>query len=174
MTNERAEAFRRWLLWASAAINLYLLGASCVLLAVSYPQLAEVGREALPAFHASLSRRLAVAFIVPEFVSFLSMLPLLRWRPEGVPAAPAWWCAALGVAYFALTFGWHLPAHRLLAGGDASAEVMGALLASHAVRTATVALRCGVLGWMVAAAAVSARSGPATSPPAEAGRTGGR
>jgi hypothetical protein len=150
-----SELSRRWLLLASAAIHLYLLGAACLLWAVAYPQLAEVARSELPAFHAALSRRLATAFILPEFLSFFSLLPLLWRRPEAVPAWPVWAAVGLGLVYFALTFGWHLPQHRLLAGGDASPGVMGALMASHAVRTVTVALRCGLLLW-----AVSIRSEP--------------
>ena len=148
---------KRWLLLGCTAINLYLLGAACLLLAVAYPQLGEVGREALPAWHASLSRRLVVAFITPEFLSFLVMLPLLRWRPEGAPASLAWGAVLLGLVYFAITFGWHLPAHRQIAGGDASPEVMGAMLGSHAVRTVALALRCGLLVWMVWAAGVAAQ-----------------
>lgn len=167
MTPERSPGRGRWLLLSGAAINLYLLGAACLLLAAQYPLLAEVAPESLPDFHASLSRRLGVAFILPELLSFFWLLPLLRWRPEGVSAASAWACVALGVAYFAITFGWHLPAHRLLANGDASPAAMGALLVSHAVRTASLALRCGLLSWMVWLA-LSARSDRATSPPAPA------
>jgi hypothetical protein len=143
---------RRWLLMTSAALNLYLLGAACVLWAAQYPQLGEVARNELPAFHAALTRRLPVAFILPEFLSFFSLLPMLWRRVEGVPGWAAWACVALGVAYFGITFGWHLPAHRLLGAGDGSPEVMGALMTSHAVRTVTVALRCGVLAWMISAA----------------------
>ena len=142
----------RWLLLACVAINLYLLGGACLLLAAQYPLLGEVGAAALPAFHASLSRRLGVAFILPEFLAFFSVLPLLRWRPAGVSQAAVWSCVALGGVYFALTFGWHLPAHRLLAAGDASEPVMRALLTSHAVRTASLAMKGGVLLWMVSAA----------------------
>ena len=74
-----------------------------------------------------------------------------RWmwpNPEGVPGWPAWAAVGLGLVYFAITFGWHLPAHGHLARGEAPAEVMGTLMTSHAVRTVTVALRCGVLLWM--------------------------
>src|SRR5207248_7800675 len=112
---------------------------------------AEVARSELPAFHAALTRRLAVAFILPELLSFVSLLPLLWRRLEGVPGWAAWTCVGLGVAYFAITFGWHLPAHRLLAGGDGSPEVMRALLGSHAARTVTVAMRCGLLPWRISA-----------------------
>jgi len=142
------EDSRRWLLLGAAAINLYLLGAACVLWAVVYPQLQDVGRAELPAFHASLTQHLRVAFILPEFLSFFSLVPLLWRRPEGVPGWAAWAVVGLGLVYFAITFAWHLPQHQRLAGGEGSAEVMGALMASHAVRTVTVALRCGLLVWM--------------------------
>lgn len=144
------EDSRQWLLLGATAINLYLLGAACVLWAVVYPQLGEVGQTELPAFHASLTQHLRVAFILPEFLSFFSLVPLLWRRPEAVPGWAAWVVVGLGLVYFALTFLWHLPQHQLLAGGNASPEVMGALMTSHAVRTVTVALRCGVLLWMAA------------------------
>lgn len=147
----------RGFLLSSAAIHFYLLGAACVLWVVQYPQLSEVAKSELPAFHAALTRRLPVAFILPEFLSFFSLLPLLWRRPEGTPGWAAWACVALGVMYFAVTFGWHLPAHQFLASGDNSPEVMGALMGSHAVRTVTVALRCGLLLWMISAAVASRR-----------------
>jgi hypothetical protein len=109
-----------------------------------------VGRAELPAFHASVTQHLRVAFILPEFLSFFSLLPLLWRQPEGVPKWGVWVAVALGLVYFAITFRWHLPQHQRLAGGDASPEVMGVLMASHAVRTVTVALRCAVLLWLVA------------------------
>jgi len=146
------EGWRRWLLLGATAINLYLLGGACLLWAVVYPQLGEARPADLPAFHALVTGRLRLAFIVPEFLSFFALIPLLWRRPEGVPGWPAWVAFGLGLAYFGLTFGWHLPAHGHLARGDASAEVMGALMTSHAVRTVTVALRCGVLLWMASAA----------------------
>ncbi|HYV49661.1 MAG TPA: hypothetical protein VFA20_32610 [Myxococcaceae bacterium] len=135
----------------ATALNLYLLGGACLLWAVVYPQFGEAGPE-LPALHASVTGHLRLAFIVPELLSFFAMVPLLWRRPEGVPAWPAWVAVGLGLAYFAITFGWHLPAHGRLARGDASAEVMGALMTSHAVRTVTVALRCGALLWMASVA----------------------
>lgn len=140
-----------WLLLACTAVNLYLLGAATLLQAVQYPLLGEVGSAALPALHASLSRRLGLPFILPEFLAFLTVLPLLRLRPPRVPAWAVWACVVLGVVYFAVTFGWHLPAHKLLAGGDDSPGTLQLLLTSHAVRTASLALKCGLLGWMTVA-----------------------
>jgi hypothetical protein len=145
------DGWRTWLLLGSTAINVYLLGAACLLWAVVYPGFGDVGRAELPAFHALVTGRLRVAYILPELLSVLVLVPLLWRRPEGVPAWGAWVALGLGLVYLAITFAWHLPVHRALAGGDASAEVMGALMASHAVRTVTVALRCGVLLWMVSA-----------------------
>lgn len=104
----------------------------------------------LPAFHASLTRRLGVAFILPEFLSALSPLLLLWSRPEQVPVSAVWLCVGLGAGWMGLTFSWHLPVHRLLAQGDASAQVMRTLLSSHATRTLVQALKCGLLLWMAA------------------------
>jgi len=131
------------------AINLYLLGAACLLLATDYPLLAEV-QSRLPAFHASLSRRLGLAFILPEFLAALAPLLLLWRRPEQVPVSTVWLCVALGAGWMALTFAWHLPVHRLLAQGNVAPEVMRTLLSSHGTRTVLQALKCGLLLWMVA------------------------
>ena len=140
------------LLLGVTAINLYLFGAACLLLATSYPQLAEVGAEALPAFHASLSRRLALAFILPEFLSALSPLVLFWRRPASVSQGMVWLCLGLGMAWLVLTFTWHLPMQPLLAKGNASPEVMHTLLTSHAVRTVLQAFKCGLLLWLVSRA----------------------
>jgi len=142
-------ATRTWILLGVTAINLYLLGAACLLLATDYPLLAEV-QQGLPAFHASLSRRLGMAFILPEFLSALSPFLLLWQRPAQAPLGAVWICVALGLLWMALTFTWHLPVHRLLASGDASPAVMSRLLTSHAVRTVFQVLKCGVLLWLVA------------------------
>jgi hypothetical protein len=130
------------------AINLYLLGGACLLLATSYPQLAEVG-AGLPAFHASLSRRLALAFILPEFLAALSPLLLFWRRPANLSQGMVWLCLGLGMAWLVLTFTWHLPVQPLLAKGDASPEVMHTLLTSHAARTVLQAFKCGLLLWLV-------------------------
>jgi hypothetical protein len=140
---------KTWLLLGCMAINLYLLGAACLLQATDYPLLAEV-QVGLPAWHASLARRLGLAFIVPEFLSALAPLLLLWRRPEQVPVSAVWLCVALGAGWMVLTFTWHLPAQYLVAQGNASPEVMRPLLASHATRTVLQALKCGLLLWMVA------------------------
>lgn len=141
-----------WLLLLYAALNLYLLGGALMLQAVQYPLLGEVSAASLPALHAAFSRRLGGVFVLPEFLAFLGAIPLLRLRPPSVPAWSVWACLLSGAAYFIVTFGWHLPLHRLLARGDASASVMASLLISHGVRTASLALKCGLLLWMLKAA----------------------
>lgn len=140
-----------YMLLACTALNLYLLGAATLLGRVSYPLMAEAGRAALPVLHTALNRRLGLVFIAPEFLAFLAVLPLFWLRPARVAIGSVWLCVALGVAYFVVTFGWHLPAHKLL-DGDTSDQAMRTLLVSHAVRTILVALKCGLLLWMLARA----------------------
>jgi hypothetical protein len=106
MAPERGQAMARWYLLGSAAFHFYLLGAACLLWAVPYPQLGQVARSELPAFHEELTGRLPVAFILPEFLSFFSLLPMLWRRVEGVPGWAVWACVALGVAYFGTTGSW--------------------------------------------------------------------
>lgn len=140
--------FARWLLLSCTAVNLYLLGAACLLQFVGYPLLLEAGNSALPTLHAALTRRLGVVFIMPEFLALFFLLPLFRWRPANVRPFRLEACLALGFAYFVVTFGWHLPAHKRLALGHAGA--MSILLGSHAVRTLFTALKCGLLLEMIA------------------------
>ncbi len=135
--------FSRPLLLLCTAVNLYLLGAACLLQFVGYPLLLEAGDGALSVLHTALTRRLGVVFILPEFLALLTLLPLLYWRPVHRGVWRLWVCLGLGIGYFIVTFGWHLPAHKLLAAGDASA--MPRLLVSHAVRTIMIAVKCALL-----------------------------
>ncbi len=142
-TQPTLRGFSRPLLLVCTAVNLYLLGAACMLQFVGYPLLLESGPGALPVLHAALTRRLGVVFILPEFLALLTLLPLLYWRPVRNQVGRLWVCLGLSIAYFVVTFGWHLPAHKLLALGDVSA--MPTLLGSHAVRTIFTALKCALL-----------------------------
>ena len=105
MASEPSRGTGTWPLLACMAINLYLLGAACLLGATSYSQLAEVGAT-LSAFHASLSQRLALAFILPEFLSALSPLVLFWRRPASLSSGMVWLCLGLGLAWLVLTFTW--------------------------------------------------------------------
>lgn len=136
-----------WLLLSCAAMNWYLLGAACLLLVVAYPLLGVVANDALSTVHGALTRRLGIVFILPEFLAFVLVLPLFYWRPAFTRASSLWACVGLGIVYFVVTFGGHLPAHELLALGDASA--LPTLLVSHVVRTLSLGLKCGLLTWMI-------------------------
>jgi len=57
---------------------------------------------------------------------------------------------ALGVAYFAITFAWHLPSHRALAAGDNSATALAPLLSSQYARTVVQLVKVGLLSWLLA------------------------
>ena len=87
-----------------------------------------------------------------EFAALLLTVPLYFARPEAVPLGAVHALVALGVAYFVITFGWHLPAHRALAGGDNGAAALAPLLSSQWVRTGVQIGRAGVLVWLGARA----------------------
>ena len=135
----------KWTLAACLAVNVYLLGAMLWFAAIAYPQFGAVDRAAFPPIYAAFTARIAFTVVPWEFVAFLATLPLYFARPVAVPV----WCVhalvALGVAYFAITFAWHLPAHRPLAAGDNSG--LAVLLTSQWVRTGVQAVRAGVLIW---------------------------
>ncbi|HLL52770.1 MAG TPA: hypothetical protein VK447_04430 [Myxococcaceae bacterium] len=148
---------RTWFLLIATGINLYLLGAACLMQATLYPLLGEV-QTGLPAFHASLSHRLGLAFIFFEFLAAFAPLLLLSRRPGSTPLWAVWLCVGLGLTWIGMTVVWHLPAHLALSRGDASEGVMRTLLSSHAARTALQAFKCGLMLWLVARAMEPAAS----------------
>lgn len=135
----------RWVVISALIVNAYLLGAMVLFAAVTYPQFGAVDRAAFPPLYQSFNARIGVAVVPWEFVAFLVTLALYLFRDE-LPLGPVHAVAALGVAYFAITFAWHLPAHRPLAAGDNSA--LAALLTSQWARTLVQVGRVGVLAWL--------------------------
>src|SRR4051812_21394249 len=101
-------SIKAWTLVACSAANLYLLGVMVLFAAVVYPELGAVERGAFPPLYAAFTGRIGVPVVVFEFVALLTTLPLYASRPEQVPIAAVHALLALGVAYFVITFGWHL------------------------------------------------------------------
>ncbi|MBX7097208.1 MAG: hypothetical protein K1X89_05830 [Myxococcaceae bacterium] len=139
-----------WALLAAASLNLYLLGVMVLFAAVVYPQFASVDRAVFPPLYQAFTARIPVPVVLFEFLAFFSTLVLYAARPDAVPAWLVHAVVALGVAYFAITFGWHLKTHAVLGQGDNSAEVLRRLLASQWARTAVHAARVGLLAWALA------------------------
>jgi hypothetical protein len=113
-------SFRSWTLVACSGANLYLLGVMVLFAAVLYPQLGAVDRGAFPPLYAAFTGRIGAPVVLFEFAALLLTLPLYASRPEAVPLGAVHALMALGVVYFVITFGWHLPAHGGLGGGGAS------------------------------------------------------
>ena len=88
--------------------------------------------------------------VIWEFAALLSTLALYASRPESVAVSEVDVLVGLGVIYFAITFGWHLPAHRALATGDNGPAALAPLLLSQWARTAVQVIRCGLLAWITA------------------------
>ena len=107
-----------------------------------------VSRAEFGAYYASFGPRIALPVVVPEFLAFLVVLPLIWVRPSSVPVSFVYAAIGAGLAYFVITFGLHLPVHRLLAAGDNSAPVIGSLVRTHDARTLVQAAKCGLLTWM--------------------------
>jgi hypothetical protein len=142
----------QWLLATCTVVNAYLLGVMVVLQRVVYPLFGNVSRVEFGSYYASFGPRIGLPVVLPEFLAFLVVIPLVWLRPSGVPAWSVYAAIAAGVAYFAITFGLHLPVHRLLAAGDNSAPVIASLVRTHAARTWVQAGKCGLLAWMTVAA----------------------
>lgn len=137
------------LLVAFALTSFYLLGVMLVFQRVTYPGFADVGGAQFPAAYAAFNARIGLPVVVPELLAVLLTIPLFFVRPAGVPAWSVGVAFALGLAYLAITFGWHLPVHRALAKGDQSPAVMAALLRTNAARTVVQAVKCGLAAWML-------------------------
>lgn len=141
---------RTWALLAAGALNFYLLGVMVLFATVVYPQFGSVDRAAFPSLYQAFTARIPVPVVLFEFLAFFSTLVLYAARPEGVPAWLVHAVVALGVGYFAITFGWHLPTHAVLGTGDNSPEVVGRLLASQWARTGLHLARVALLCWALA------------------------
>lgn len=131
-----------------SAVNAYLLGVMVLFGAVLYPQFPDLDRTAFPAFYAAFNSRIGAPVVLFEFLALITTLLLYAARPDDVPAVAVHVLVTLGVVYFGITFGWHLPSHRVLAGGDNSAGAMAPLLASQWARTAVQVVRCAGLAWL--------------------------
>ena len=138
----------RWTLAVGSAVNLYLLGVMVLFGALVYPQFAVVERGAFLPLYAAFNTRIGLAVVPFEFLALILTLALYALRPVEVPLWSVHAATALGVAYFAITFGLHLPAHRALAAGDNSAAALGPLLSSQWARTGVQVLRAALLCWL--------------------------
>lgn len=138
----------RWAVIGALIVNTYLLGAMVMFAAVTYPQFGAVERAAFVPLYQSFNSRIGFAVVPWEFVAFLVTLALYVFRDE-LPLMVLHAVVALGVAYFVITFAWHLPAHRPLAAGDNS--VLAPLLTSQWARTIVQVLRVALLAWMAVA-----------------------
>ena len=145
-------SLKDWTLVICSAANLYLLGVMVVFAAVLYPQLGAVERGAFPPLYQAFNSRIGAPVVLWEFGALLLTLPLYAWRPASAPLWAIHGLLGLGIAYFAITFGLHLPAHRALAAGDNSPAALQPLLSSQWARTMVQLIRCAVLSWLSASA----------------------
>ena len=146
-----------WTLTICSAVNLYLLGVMVLFAAVAYPQFSAVDRASFPPLYQAFTGRIGVPVVVWEFLALFTTVPLYFARPSAVPAWSVHVLIVLGLAYFAITFGWHLPSHRALAAGDNSAEALAPLLQSQWARTFVQLGRAAVVIWLGAEVAQKSR-----------------
>ena len=77
-------------------------------------------------------------------------------RPDSTPGSAVHGVVALGILYFGVTFGWHLPAHRALASGGNSVATISIILRSQWARTFVQVFRAAMLAWLDARAMIPA------------------
>ena len=148
-------SLKAWTLPICAAANFYLLAVMVLFATVVYPQFGSVERSAFPAAYHGFTSRIGGPVVVMEFVAFLVTFALYVARPDAVPAWAVHSLVALGVAYFAITFAWHLPSHRVLAANDNSPSALAPLLQSQWARTFVQLVRAGLLLWLGARASAA-------------------
>jgi hypothetical protein len=146
-----AMSIKAWTLVACLGANLYLLGVMVMFAAVVYPQFSAAQPPAFLPLYQAFNERIGIPVVLWEFLALLLCLPLYAARPAAVPLWTVHALLALGVAYFAITFGWHLPAHRPLAAGDNNSTVLATLRTSQWARTAVQLARAGLLCGLAAA-----------------------
>ena len=143
-------SLKDWTLVICSAANLYLLGVMVVFAAVLYPQFGAVERGAFPPLYSAFNSRIGAPVVLWEFAALILTLTLYAWRPANVPLWAVHGLLVLGIAYFAITFGWHLPSHRALAAGDNSPTALAPLLNSQWARTLVQLIRCAGISWLLA------------------------
>jgi hypothetical protein len=141
-------SLKAWTLMVCLATNLYLLGVMMLFATVVYPQFASVERAQFSPLYDAFNSRIGGPVVAWEFITFLVSLLLYAFRPDAVPLGAVHALVVLGVAYFAITFGWHLPAHRALAAGDNSPAALAPLLRSQWARTWVQLARAALLTWL--------------------------
>lgn len=137
---------------AYALVNAYLLGVLVMYQRVDYPLFGAVSRAEFPAYYAAFTSKIPLPVVLWEFVALLAAVPLVWYRPDGVPAWSVSASLAAGVVYMVITFAWHLPVHKTLGTGDNSPAVLRVLLSSNLARTIVQAGKCVLAGWMIARA----------------------
>lgn len=143
---------KAWTLPICGAANVYLLAVMVLFATVIYPGFGSVDASAFPAMYKGFTGRIGLPVVAMEFLAFLVVFSLYLARPDTTPAWAVHVLVGLGVAYFAITFAWHLPSHRALAAGDNSARALAPLLASQWTRTIVQLARAGLLVWLAARA----------------------
>jgi len=137
------------LLAACTVVNVYVFAASVYLALVLYPRFGSVERSAWADAYHAYAQTNGWAFVPWELLAFALTLALYAARPESAPAWGVHVAAACGLAYFVVTFGWHLPAHKVLEAQGNSPELLAPLLSTQWLRTAVQLPRVAVLVWML-------------------------
>ena len=145
-------SIKAWALIACLCANVYLLGVMVLFATVVYPEFGAVDRKTFPSLYAAFTGRIGLPVVAFEFLALLTTLVLYASRPPLVPLWAVHALVALGVGYFAITFGWHLPSHRALAAGENDPQALLPLLRSQWARTVVQLIRAVMLAWLGARA----------------------
>jgi len=136
---------KAWALVTCTVVNGYLLGVMVLFAAVEYPGFGTVDRSAFAQLYSGFTGRIGGPVVLLEFAALLATLALYVARPESSPLGAVHALLILGVAYFVITFAWHLPSHRALASGENGPAALAPLLQSQWARTGVQVGRVAVM-----------------------------
>lgn len=139
------------LLIAHAAATLFMLGVIWFVQLAHYPLLAEVGREAFPAYERRYTARMGWLVGPPMLLEALTAVALVVRPAPALPAPAAWAGLGLLAVVWASTGLLQVPCHGALERGfDAAAHRR--LVRTNWVRTVAWSLRAALLAGGVVSA----------------------
>lgn len=134
------------LLLFNFALAAYLTGLIWTVQVVHYPSFALVKPSEFVAYHQAHTTRISYVVLLPMVVE-LGLALWLVWQGRALGAV-VWWCLALALLIWLVTFFVSVPFHNRLAQGFDYIAIDG-LVRTNWVRTLAWTARAGLLGWLV-------------------------
>ncbi len=135
----------KYLLVANLGLAGFLTGVIWYVQVVHYPQFADVGEAAFPAYHRRHSDLTTLVVVLPMVAELGLAWLFVALRPAAFPAPLAWAAAILVVVVWAATFFVSVPLHNQLGVGGYDAAIIAQLVRTNWLRTVAWTARFGLL-----------------------------